>query len=427
MYKETLKSIILSRQRAIPKIPLKPRTISFGDEANYVLVGLRRAGKSYMTYQDIQSRIARGKSTADDILHVNFEDERLMGMRAFDLNQLLEAYHELYGSEMRPVIYLDEIQNVEGWEKFARRLADEGYRVMITGSNARMLSRDMASTLGGRYVPREIHPFSFREYLEYEGICLSDNWLYDESVRADVVRMFNEYLRHGGIAESFRQNDKEEYLNALYQKILVGDIVERNKIRNSRIFRLLVRKLAGSVMQPSSLSRLQHIIKSTGDAISLTVLKDYLDYMREAYLTIEISNMASPITERETMKKRYLVDNGILNLFVNGGEATLLENLVGINLVNTVEMADGEPAVFFYNKGAAEVDFCVPSQRLAIQVSTSIGEPTTLEREQNALLRFVKAFPDYRPLIITLNERQTICSNKITIQVIPAWEWLLTK
>lgn len=424
MDKDVIKTIIVGKQRDIPNIRLQRRNIMFGGQSNYVVVGLRRAGKSYMLYQDIQQRIADGINSAKDILYVNFEDERLTGTKAVELNTLMEAYQELYGTDRQPLVYLDEIQNVTGWEKFARRLADEGYRVMITGSNATLLSREIASTLGGRYIPREIAPFSFREYLEYEGICLGDNWEYDSSVKANVAREFGEYFRYGGIAESFRQPDRREYLNALYQKILVGDIVERNKIRNARVFRLLARKLADSVMQPTSLSRLQHIVKSTGDSISLAVLKDYLDYMCQAFLMFEVPNMASSMTERETLKKRYFADNGILNLFLHEGETKLLENIVAIELNNMLRNSDGEPRLFYYSR-SAEVDFCVPELRLALQVAYSIADPATAEREIGGLTKFLKAFPDYRGVIITRDEQGTIRRDGAEIRVIPVYRWSL--
>ena len=426
MEKDVIKTIIVGKQRDIPKLHLQRRNVTFGDFTSYVVVGLRRAGKSYMLYQDIQTRIAEGKNTPQDILFVNFEDERLTGTKAAELNTLLEAYQELYGTDRKPLVYLDEIQNVQGWEKFARRLADEGYRVMITGSNATMLSREIASTLGGRYIPRVLAPFSFIEYLEYEGTVLSDNWQYDSYAKADVARLFGEYLRYGGIAESFRQPDRREYLNALYQKILVGDIVERNRIRNTRIFRLLARKLADSVMQPTSLSRLQHIVKSTGDSISLTVLKDYIDYMSQAYLTFDVPNMASSMTERETLKKRYFADNGILNLFLHEGDTKLLENIVAIDLYNGLRDTDDEPHLFYYSR-TSEVDFCIPELNLAIQVTYSIADSATFERETGGLVKFLKAFPQYEAIIITRDEQRTIMREGVEIRIIPVYQWLLRK
>ena len=423
MDKQIIKTIIIEKQVAIPSYELTHRNITFGDKANYVLVGLRRAGKSYLLYQDIQTRINEGKATVQNILYINFEDERLSYMRAEELGTILDSYMELYPG-LQPLIYLDEIQNIDGWEKFARRLADSKYRVMITGSNAKMLSREIASTLGGRYIPREIFPFSFKEYLAYHHVPIEKNWEYNQQTMALVAKSFNTYFYEGGIAESFEQPDKREYLNALYQKILIGDIVERNNIRNTRVFRFLAKKLADSVMQPSSQTRLQHLVKSTGDTISLPVLKDYLEYMQDAYLFFPIPNLASPITEQSTIQKRYVADNGILSLFLFQGETKLLENIVAIELNRRYRNTEEETLLYYYNRNI-EIDFCVPTERIAIQVAYNLNDETTYEREVGGLLKFLKAFSGYKGCIITRDYEKRITIEDEEIEVIPVWKWLL--
>ena len=151
MDKQIIKNIIIEKQVAIPNYKLIHRDFLFGDKSNYILVGLRRAGKSYLLYQDIQTRLQKGEQSAQDILYINFEDERLSSLKAEELGIILDSYMELYPGK-QPLIYLDEIQNVEGWEKFARRLADSQYRVMITGSNAKMLGKENVF-----YTRRKIH------------------------------------------------------------------------------------------------------------------------------------------------------------------------------------------------------------------------------------------------------------------------------
>lgn len=423
MDKQILKRIIVEKQTEIPEYRLVRRNMTFDKQANYVLVGLRRAGKSFLIYQDIQTMINENGVPAENILYINFEDERLLYMKAEDLDGILDSYREL-NPGIKPYIYLDEIQNIEGWEKFARRLADSQYRVMITGSNAKMLSKDIATTLGGRYITREIFPFSFKEYLDYYQIALGKNWEFNPIIRANVANSFSSYFYQGGIAESFSQSDKREYLNSLYQKILIGDIVERNKIRNSRVFRFLARKLADSVMQPSSVSRLQHIVKSTGDNISMPVLKDYLGYMEDAYLFFPIPNLASSLSDQMTIQKRYIADNGILNLFLYNGETKLLENIVAIELNRRFRNTPEETKLYYYNKNI-EVDFCVPSAQMAIQVTYTLGNDATYEREIGALVKFLKAFPDYNGYVITRDEEREIVVGNHTIKVMPVWKWLL--
>ena len=423
MDKQIIKAVIGEKQQQIGKTRLLQRSGLFDEHSNYVLVGVRRAGKSYTLYQDMQARLSAGTAKVEDFLFINFEDERLASMKSDELGLLLDAYWEMY-DQKHPLIYLDEIQNIIGWEKFARRLTEAKYRVMITGSNAKMLSREIASTLGGSYIQRNIYPFSFKEYLDYYDIQLDKNWEFQPEKRLMVVRHFNEYFYRGGFAESFDKTDKREWLTSLYQKILMGDIVERNKIRNSRIFRLLARKLADSVMQPTSLKRLEHIIKSTSDNISPMVLKDYLEYMEDAYLIFSIPNLVSPLTEQQTIVKRYFADNGILSLFLMGGETKLLENIVAIQLNRHYHNTPDELRLFYYNKGV-EIDFCIPEVNRAIQVSYSLDDLDTYKREVGGLVKFLKTYKQYQGMIVTWDTEQQIVEDGITIQAIPIWKWLV--
>lgn len=423
MNKQIIKSIIGAKQKEIERLEPLNRNNLFENNSNYVLIGIRRAGKSYTLYQDILNQLADGKSRIEDVLYVNFEDERIASITSAELGDILIAYEEMY-DQQRPLIYLDEIQIITGWEKFARRLSESKYRVMITGSNARMLSKEIASSLGGSYISRDIFPFSFEEYLLYHGIKLDRNWQFQPDVRLKVVRHFNDYFYDGGFAESFDKNNKREWLTSLYQKILMGDIVERNKVRNTRVLRLLARKLADSVMQPTTLKRLEHIIRSSGDTISQTVLKDYLEYMEDAFLIFSIPNLVSPLTEQQTIMKRYFADNGLLNIFLFNGETKLLENLVAVHLNRLYHNTKDEFRLFYYNKGV-EVDFCVPETDLAIQVSYNIDDAETYEREVGGLVKFLKAFKNYHGIIVTWDTEKTIEEDHVTIEVVPIWKWLL--
>lgn len=423
MDKQLIKSVIVEKQQQIRQVELLQRGEIFDATSGYVLIGIRRAGKSYTLYQDILSKLSTGAAKIEDFLYINFEDERIAPITGNELGLLLDAYWELY-DQKHPYIYLDEIQNINGWEKFARRLAEEKRKVMITGSNAKMLSREIASSLGGSYIQRNIYPFSFKEFLDYHGVNLTRNWEFNPELRRTIVRHFAEYFIHGGFAESFDKVDKREWLTSLYQKILMGDIVERNKIRNPRILRLIARKLAESVMQPTTLKRLENIIKSTGDSISPAVLKDYLSYMEDAYLIISIPNLISPITEQQTIMKRYFADNGILSLFFMGGETKLLENIVAVHLNRQYPSTLDEQRIFYYNKGV-EVDFCVPENNLAIQVSYSIDDSNTYEREVGGMAKFLKAYKQYRGMVVTWDTEQQITEDGITINVVPVWKWLL--
>lgn len=422
MNKEIIKRIITERHQEVRERKLSKRPYTFEAGMNYVLVGLRRAGKSCLMIHDMQERIISGEIAIEDCLYVNFEDERIRYIASQDLGQLLDAYAEMFGNR-RPHVYLDEIQIIDGWEFFVRRLADQQYRVMVTGSNAKMLSREIATTLGGRFIIREVWPFSFHEYLTFQGFHLSQNWLYDSHIQNEVVRQMNTYFTNGGFAETFGLLDKREWINSLYQKILLGDIVARNAIRGTRSIRLLVRKLAESVMQPMALARLQHIVLSSGDKISLPTLKDYLQYLEESYLTFSLSNIVSSFSERETLKKRYFSDNGLLNNFLLDGKEKLLENVCAIHLLRHFSHVD-EPRVFYYSRNV-EVDFYVPEVSLAVQASVDVSEHHTREREVGALTALHRYSSLQRAVIVTLNQEEYIQTEELTIEVLPLWKWLI--
>jgi predicted AAA+ superfamily ATPase len=417
MEKQVVKNLIVEKQQEILSVELTKRPLELEDTCNYIFVGPRRAGKSYLLYQHILQLVKAKRAPVEHILYVNFEDERLAAMKAAELNLFLECYKELY--DAKPVIFLDEIQNVTGWEKFARRLADTKYRVFITGSNAKMLSREMHTTLGGRFIAKEILPFSFREYLSFNNTALGANWQYGKT-RTQVVRAFKDYFYYGGFAETFTLKDKRSWLNSLYQKVLLGDVIARNDIRNENAIRVLVKKLAESVMQPVSLARIKNVVNSAGAVISRNTLVDYLQLLSDAYLMFGISNFSDKLSDKETFKKRYFFDNGLLNNFLFDPETKLLENMVAINL----KQRYGDD-VYFYHKNV-EVDFFIPQAQRAIQVAYSIADDATKQREVRALLKLAEAYGVKQLEIVTYDEETTIKESGATIDVIPVWKWILS-
>lgn len=415
MDKNVIKQIILSQQELISKIELTPRNYTLEHEANYVLVGLRRAGKTYLLYQHIQQLIAEGISI-EKVLFINFEDERINNIAKEELHLILEAYKELFDWE--PIIFLDEIQNVSGWEHFARRLADEKRKVMITGSNAYMLSREIAATLGGRYITKEVYPFSFHEYLSYKGLMLNRNWKFG-SQRSEVIRNFDDYFYYGGIAETFKLTDKRAWLTSLYQKVLFSDVVVRHRLRNEQGLSMLVKKTADSVLQPTPIRRLQHILSSAGQKVTRETVSTFIDYLHDAYLLFSVSNFTDNISEREGTRKFYFYDNGLLNLFLYQPETKLLENIVAINLYKSYGNR-----LFYYHRNI-EVDFIIPEDKLAIQVCYNLRDSQTREREISALKNLNNFIPMSRNLIITKDEEENISIDNLTIEVLPIWKWLL--
>ncbi len=421
MDKQILKQILRDYQQEIVRHKIEPREIKIDTFPCCVLVGVRRAGKSYMLYQRIQQLLNEGKQW-DEILYLNFEDERLENFTAEDFNRLLECHQEMYGK--RPMLFLDEIQNIDGWEKFSRRMADANYTIYITGSNAKMLSREINTTLGGRFITYEIYPYSFKEYAQVHKVSLLPNDIISTEGKSAVVRNFNEYLHDGGLPASALLPVKRDYLSSVFQKIYLGDIVARNNITNVASIRLMLRKIAESVCRPISYNRINNLLSSVGGKLSLATAIKYIGYCEDAWLLMRLRNYASSLAEKESNCKYYFIDNGILNLMLIDKDTMLLENLIAIQLFRKYGHDMENERVFFYNENF-EVDFYIPEDNLAIQVCYSLSDEETLQRELNALKKLPKRLDCNRRLIITFDEETSFTDEYGTIEVIPAWKWSL--
>lgn len=416
MDKELLRRVILEYQDVVSQIPLVERPFSFEENGNYVLVGVRQAGKSYLLYQRAKQLLAQG-CDQEDIVYINFDDERISDIRKEELDLILQAHRTL--SDHQPILFLDEIQNIDGWEHFARRLANQKYRVFITGSNAKMLSRDIATVLGGRFWMNQVFTYSFREYLTAMGITLRKNW---QSTRQqdEVAKAFNKYFYYGGFPELTSVTDKRSWLNGIFKKILLSDVIVRNNLRNEEAVRMTVRRMADSVKQPTSYNRICNLVKSTGVSTNVQSIIDFVKYFRESCLIFSLENYRSKFVEKETVKKHYFIDNGLLNIFLTDPETSLLENICAIHLYKQY----GEE-LYYYNKDF-EIDFYVPEKQMAIQVCYKLGDDETTKREVQALEKLNKAFALQELIIVSRDTEDiiTLASGQ-TIRVVPVWKWLL--
>lgn len=374
-----------------------------------------------MLYHYIQQLLAEGHKW-DEMLYLNFEDERLENFGAEDFNRLLECHQEMYGK--RPMLFLDEIQNIDYWFKFARRMADAKYTIFITGSNAKMLSGEINTTLGGRFLIAEVYPYSFKEFLATHHVPTGETDILATDGRARVIRTFDEYLRYGGLPAAALLPAKRNYLSSVYQKIYMGDIIARNKIANVTGIRVLVRKMAESVCRPISYNRINNLLSSVGGKLSLATTIKYVEYCEEAWLLLRLRNYASTLADKESNCKYYFIDTGILGLFLIDKDAMLLENLVALQLFRLYGHDMDYERVYFYND-SYEVDFYVPDDELAIQVSYSIHDEDTRKRETEALFKLTKRLPCRRRLVLTYDEEETITDQHGVIEVIPAWKWMI--
>lgn len=415
MNKELFRAIISENQEFIGSIPLVERPLHLEESGNYVFVGVRQAGKSYLLYQRVKELLGCGINL-QDIVYVNFDDERLLGMTTDDFDLILQAYYSMHGGQ--PIFFFDEIQNVDGWANFARRLANQKYRVYVTGSNAKMLSRDIETVLGGRYLSVYVFTYSFEEYLKAIGISVSGGSQYGRKAN-ELQRHFRTYFEWGGFPELVNFREKRVWLNSLYNRIFFNDLVVRHKVKNEDSLRMCIRRLAESVMQPCSLNRLSNLVKSTGMPCSPSTVMEYVRYLQESCLLISLDNYVSKFVDKETVKKHYFIDNGLLHLFINNPDTALLENLCAINLYKRYGKG-----VYYFNRNI-EVDFYVPDEKLAIQASFRMSEEATLEREIKALVALHGLYETQRNLIITYEDEGIMERDGIKIEIIPVWKWLL--
>lgn len=420
MNRDILKQIIIDQKEMYLDNPLISRDYDLEENVNYCFVGIRRTGKSYMMYQQIHNLMNDGISSSQ-IVYVNFEDERLLEIGVDDLNTILEIGIEFSGSKGKPYLFLDEIQNVDGWEKFVRRVADMKYRINITGSNSKMLSKEIASTLGGRFMIVNVFPYSFKEYLSANHI---ENIMVDQigtKKRADIVSQYEQYVTYGAFPELVDIKNKRVFLNNIYQTVYLRDIITRNKITNDFAVRLILKKIAESVTKALSFNRLTNIVKSAGISIGKQTVINYVGHMLDSYLIFSLQNYAAKLVEKETSPKYYFMDTGLLGLMLLDCKTAQLENLVAVELIRRY----GFDNVYFFENNI-EVDFYVPSENLAIQVSMQVlGDVDTLKRETRAFVKLNDFIPNTKCLLITNSEETTLKCDDIEIDMIPAWKWLL--
>ena len=420
--KAVLKQILASNQKDIEQYQIVPRELPSDEFERRVFIGVRRAGKSFMLYQKMQQMLAEGHGW-EDMLYLNFEDDRLADFKSEDFEMILECHAEMY--DKRPMLFLDEVQNIDGWEKFARRLADAKYKVWITGSNAKMLSSEIMTTLGGRFLSTEVYPYSFQEFLKIKEVPYDENSLLATESRAKMLRSWKEFFEWGGLPESVSLSVKRDYLTNTLQKIYLGDIVNRNKISNANLLRLLLKKIAESVKQPISYNRLSNVLSSVSGKITMPTVSKYIEYSEAAWLLLRLRNISSAFANKESLCKYYFIDNGVLHLFLLDSDTALLENLTALTLFRKYGHDKDNERIFFYND-KVEVDFYIPEDKLAIQASYSLtGSDSTYDREVDALKKIPNALECNRRVILTYDEFDTVTDEFGTIEVMPLWNWIL--
>lgn len=381
-----------------------------------VILGPRRAGKSVFSLMLLKDQ---------SFAYFNFDDESLPGEEKLDLDELMSELKQAYGDTK--YVLFDEIQNLPKWELFVNRLHREGYNLVLTGSNARLLSKELATALTGRHIPIQILPFNFTEVLRAKGYELSVDKLSLPEEKAKFLRYLNEYMINGGYPEVVTKNlDPRGYLDVLFDSLLFKDVVKRHKIRFSEQIDGLGSYLINNVAGQYSIRKLANIL---GFKSGIT-LERYLGYLTEAYLIFSLHRHSAKVGLRlKSPKKAYVVDNGFITSKAvqhSPNTGKLMENLVFTELVKRGNESNRE--IFYYRtRNDREIDFAVKKGTEIvelIQVCYEVSNQDVEQREIKALVEAGKELNVTKLSVLTWNEKRTVEKDGLAIHFKPLWEWL---
>lgn len=375
-----------------------------------VIIGPRRAGKSVFAMQMLEGQ---------DFAYLNFDDERLLGISDYD--DILKAVRQVYGDTK--TILFDEIQNLDKWEIFLNRLHRKGFNLVITGSNSRLLSRELATHLTGRYLQFQLLPFSFSEFLK------ARNFVVDETVamkerQGMILNLLGEYLEKGGYPEVLLRNvDPKSYITTLFESILFKDIVKRYNVRYSKKLYDLGIYLITNHSSEFSYTRL----KNTLEFKSVHTVENYTAYLNEAFLIFNIERFSHKVKEQvRSPRKVYAYDTGMINAvkFKTAPDAgRLIENLAAIELLRR-----GKEFYCYKTKDGKEVDFAVKEGLKIgqlIQICYDIVQYTTKKREINAIVKAAHETKCESLLVLTWDYEAKEKSDDKQIDYLPLWKWLI--
>ncbi len=378
-----------------------------------IVSGLRRAGKSTLM-NEIR------KDHVHESYFVNFDDERFFDFTIADFQMMQELLIELYGE--RKIYFFDEIQNIQGWERFVRRLHDNGKKIYVTGSNASMLSREMGTHLTGRHLSYSLYPYSFKEFLHFKKYELPIPEVLTTTEKSTIKRYFNEYIEVGGIPE-FVKNRDELYIKTLYENILYRDIITRYNLKDEKALKTTVYFGASNIAKEISYNNIK---KLTGLS-SATTIKEYFEYLENSYLAYLLPRFSTSLKAQVySNKKVYFIDTAIAKILgfrTSEDYGRILENTVFMELKRKSKEV-------YYHRENKECDFVVREGyniTEAIQVTQSLENPDTRKRELEGMLDAMEAYNLKKGLILTDDTEDEIEMDGRKIVVKPIWKWLLQK
>jgi len=377
-----------------------------------VITGLRRVGKSTLLAQVAKKYLKEG------FYFVNFEDERLLNFQVSDFDTLHETLISLFGE--KKTFLFDEIQNVPEWERFVRRLHDQGYKFIVTGSNASLLSQELGTRLTGRSIRVELFPFSFREYLDFREVKTPDLNVLTTSQKGNLRKFADEYIAFGGIPDALKYPELEVH-KALYDDVLYRDIATRYKLDNVKSLKELAFYLVSNIASLVSYNKLKDLLKLG----SVNTVINYVDYLENSWLFFVVNKYAYSVKEQQiAAKKTYGIDTGLIQsvgFSFSENKGKLMENTVFLQL-----RRKSHDVYYYKTTDTHEVDFFLPKEGSLIQVVQHFDLAETRERELRALKSAASEQKKVKKLlIVTESEKAEFEKEDMQIQVVPLYEWLL--
>ncbi|MFC1572158.1 ATP-binding protein [Candidatus Eisenbacteria bacterium] len=418
------------QERDLPRpIPRDQQPIELRGKAT-VVVGMRRVGKTWFCYQQIQRLLEEGVPK-EQLLYLNFEDERLLPFGAKDFQTILDVYFSRLPAlkDVQCHFFLDEVQRIDGWEMFVRRVLDnERISVWITGFSSRLLSREIATSLRGRSLPTEIFPLSFAEFLRFQGVELPSPRRFGTRTRAILQNMAQRYLDRGGFPElqSVESDEiRRQVLRNHLDVVLLRDVVERYSVTNVAALRRLIRHIMSAPATRFSVNKFYNSLRSQGISCTKDNLYQYLDHLVDAYLVHQASiHSRSEKVRQVNPRKIYTCDSGYAGAGLTAmtmDRGAILENMVYTHL-----RRQGLRPEYVMMKNGLEVDFFLPARRVAdrllIQVCWTLENEATRRREVTAIREGIRELRLKAGTIVTWNEHERIDDK---IEAVPAYRWLL--
>lgn len=434
MEKQYLKTQIAMRQAEFPTdLKKRDKQLPVNDGKIVTIPGVRRCGKSSRMENVINDLLASGVAR-ERFLWVSFDDERLVHISSEELGLIIDAYREMYPDIEMSTVYMffDEIQLIEDWEYFVMRLYKHYTKnIYISGSNATMLSSEMKSALRGWPEEEETMPLSFREYCVFKDIA-TDSWL-----EADMARLRNAFVNYnseGGFPEVVLTDNplqKTKILQTYFDTMLLKDLVEHYDITNIEVLRYYLKRIMANLTKPTSIRAIHGDLKSRGLKVSKDVLYDWANHACDIFMFLRIPNYSKSLQKIESSQpKYYCIDNGLRDAVLlpqSNDDGKKLENTVFLELYRRRTPVDR----IFYYQGKVECDFVVQrgtGVEMLLQVTWEMSDEETRRREIEGLLEASKATGCTNLFIITADTEEEITTdNGLTIHVLPAWKWLLSK